>query len=176
MKQTDPASITRWILPAVIGTAAFVGFIHYGATPLVPTIAAFAALAGFTIAGYALTIESIERLRMSTQSAIDAVVAQLTKAHTELADQLEAATLGIQAQLVDAGVADTVDLSALAALAQKLDDLVPDAEVDEAVEDDEDDDDDEVEVDEDDEVLAGIGEGDDEAVAVDEAVEDDDDK
>ena len=173
MKQTDPASITRWILPAVIGTAAFVGFIHYGATPLVPTIAAFAALAGFTIAGYALTIESIERLRMSTQSAIDAVVAQLTKAHTE---QLEAATLGIQAQLVDAGVADKVDLSALAAIAQKLDDLVPDAEVDEAVEDDEDDDDDEVEVDEDDEVLAGIGEGDDEAVAVDEAVEDDDDK
>jgi hypothetical protein len=109
------------------------------------------ALAAIAITIHRDIIRSIERHTMSitvnVQAVIDAAVAQLTKAHTELADRLEAATLGIQAQLVEAGVAEQVDLSALTAIAQQIDDLVPDAVVDPAV-DPEVDEVDEVEVDE----------------------------
>jgi hypothetical protein len=110
-----------------------------------------AALAAIAITIHHDIIRTIERNTMSinvnVQATIDAAVAQLTKAHRELADRLEAATLGIQAQLVEAGVAEQVDLSALTAIAQQIDDLVPDAVVDPAV-DPEVDEVDEVEVDE----------------------------
>jgi hypothetical protein len=75
----------------------------------------------------------LERFSMSVQDQINAIVAQLHKAKDEIVGKLEEATAGIQAQLVDAGVAEEVDLSALAGIAQALDDLVPDAAVDEAV-------------------------------------------
>jgi hypothetical protein len=75
------------------------------------------------------------RLEVSTQAVVDALVAQLAKAKDEIVAKLEAATSNVQSQLVDAGVADQVDLSALAAIAQQLDDIVPDeVAVDPAVE------------------------------------------
>lgn len=117
------------------------------------------AACGFCVFAVYLTHQNVnhtlERLHMSTQAAIDAIVAQLTKAKDELAGKLEEATLGVQAQLVEAGVAEQVDLSALAGIAQALDDLVPDtdnAAAEEPVEVDETDETDEVEVEETDEV------------------------
>lgn len=95
---------------------------------------AASAVAGFALFGYWKLSVSLERYYMSTQAAIDAVVAQLAKAKDEIVGKLEEATAGVEAQLVDAGVADVVDLSALTAIAQQLDDLVPDVAVDEAVE------------------------------------------
>jgi hypothetical protein len=93
------------------------------------------------------------RIRMSQQEVIDGIVAQLAKAKNELAEKLEAATLGVQAQLVEAGVVEQVDLSALAGIAQALDDLVPDAvaEVEDADEEEAEAVDEAVEVDEADE-------------------------
>lgn len=81
-------------------------------------------ICGFTlwVAGY-LTA-TIGRLYMSTQESIDAVVAQLGKAK----DELLAEIAGVKAQLEAASVpAETVDLTALTAAAQALDDIVPDA-------------------------------------------------
>lgn len=69
-----------------------------------------------------------ERINMSTQAQLDALVSQLNKAHKEICDRLTAAQEDLQAQLTAAGVpAETVDLSALAAIAQQLDDIVPDS-------------------------------------------------
>jgi cell division protein FtsB len=103
--------------------------------------ALFAALA-FAI----LQLSTIGRSLMSTQAAVDAVVAQLVKARGEIVaakDQLVAKIVDLQNQL-DAGVpAEQVDLSGLKAVAQSLDDIVPDA----VEEYDEDEDDDEVVVD-----------------------------
>ena len=84
-----------------------------------------------------LTTRYLERLIVtSQQSTIDALVAQLQKAHTEIVDRLNTAHDDIAAQLAGAGVAaETVDLSALTAIAQALDDLTPDPVVD-AEEDD----------------------------------------
>jgi hypothetical protein len=74
------------------------------------------------------------RIKMSVQDAVDAVVAQLSKAKGEIVTKLEAAQADLQAQVDAAGVADQVDLSALTAIAQQLDDIVPDSvEVEEAV-------------------------------------------
>jgi hypothetical protein len=81
-------------------------------------------ICGFTlwVAGY-LTA-TIGRLYMSTQESIDAVVAQLGKAK----DELLAEIADVKAQLEAASVpAETVDLTALTAAAQALDDIVPDA-------------------------------------------------
>ena len=107
-----------------------------------------AAAAGFALFGYHKISVSLERYFMSTQAAIDAVVAQLVKAKDEIVGKLEEATAGVEAQLVEAGVEDVVDLSALTAIAQQLDDLVPYAVVEET---DEVDETDEFEVDETDE-------------------------
>ena len=74
------------------------------------------------------------RIEMAQQDIIDGIVAQLTKAKNEIVGKLEEATSGVQAQLVAAGVEDQVDLSALTGIAQALDDLVPDAEVEAVVE------------------------------------------
>lgn len=81
-------------------------------------------ICGFTlwVAGY-LTA-TIGRLYVSTQESIDAVVAQLGKAK----DELLAEIADVKAQLEAASVpAETVDLTALTAAAQALDDIVPDA-------------------------------------------------
>jgi seryl-tRNA synthetase len=87
--------------------------------------ALFAALA-FAI----LQLSTIGRSLMSTQAAVDSVVTQLVKARGEIVaakDQLVAKIVDLQNQL-DAGVpAEDVDLSGLKAVAQSLDDIVPDA-------------------------------------------------
>jgi len=65
-----------------------------------------------------------ERLAMSTQESVDAIVVQLGKAK----DELLAEIADVKAQLEAASVpAETVDLTALTAAAQALDDIVPDA-------------------------------------------------
>jgi len=79
---------------------------------------------GFTlwVAGF-LTL-TIGRLIVSTQESIDAIVVQLGKAK----DEVVAKIADVQAQLDAAAVpAEVVDLSALSAAAQALDDVVPDA-------------------------------------------------
>jgi hypothetical protein len=81
-------------------------------------------ICGFTlwVAGY-LTA-TIGRLYMSTQESIDGIVAQLGKAKDELLTEIA----DVKAQLEAASVpAETVDLTALTAAAQALDDIVPDA-------------------------------------------------
>ena len=81
---------------------------------------------GFTlwVAGF-LTL-TIGRLIVSTQESIDAVVAQLGKAK----DEVVAKIADVQAQLAAAAVpAEVVNLDALTAAAQALDDVVPDAPV-----------------------------------------------
>jgi len=81
-------------------------------------------ICGFTlwVAGY-LTA-TIGRLYMSTQESIDGIVAQLGKAKNELLTEIA----DVKAQLEAASVpAETVDLTALTAAAQALDDIVPDA-------------------------------------------------
>ena len=81
-------------------------------------------ICGFTlwVAGY-LTA-TIGRLYMSTQESIDGIVAQLGKAKDELLTEIA----DVKAQLQAASVpAETVDLTALTAAAQALDDIVPDA-------------------------------------------------
>lgn len=96
--------------------------------------ALFAGL-GFAI----LQLSTIGRSLMSTQAAVDTVVAQLGKAKGEIVaarDELVAKIVDLQNQL-DAGVpAEQVDLSGLKAVAQSLDDIVPDA-VDETEDEDE---------------------------------------
>ena len=93
-----------------------------------PILFAAAVILGFLATQQYLNVTNLERFTMSTQAQIDALVAQLRKSHTELVGQLAAAHNGIHTQLVEAGVEDTVDLSALSAIAQALDDLTPDAE------------------------------------------------
>jgi|GEM_PF-3311332 len=106
-----------------------------------------AALAAVVITIHHDIIRSIERHTMSVQNQINQIVDQLRKAKDEIVDRLESAEQNIASQLVDAGVAaDIIDLSELSAIAQALDDIVPDAVVDPAV-DPEVDEVDEVEVD-----------------------------
>jgi hypothetical protein len=83
-------------------------------------------ICGFTlwVAGF-LTL-TIGRLIVSTQESIDAVVTQLGKAK----DEIVAKIADVQAQLDAAAVpAEVVNLDALTAAAQALDDVVPDAPV-----------------------------------------------
>ena len=87
-----------------------------------------AMLAALSFAILQLTLQG--RSIMSTQAAVDSVVAQLGKARGEIVaarDELVAKIVDLQNQL-DAGVpAEQVDLSGLKAVAQSLDDIVPDA-------------------------------------------------
>ena len=100
---------------------------------MLPYIAGIAALIYIAALHYGTHV-TIERFAMSVQDQIDAVVAQLAKAKDEIVGKLEEATAGVEAQFVAAGV-ENPDLSALTAIAQALDDLVPDAaEVEEVVE------------------------------------------
>ena len=59
---------------------------------------------------------------MTTQAQVDAVVAQLRKAKSEIVGKIA----DLQLQLDDNGVADVIDLTELTAAAQALDDVVPD--------------------------------------------------
>ena len=77
---------------------------------------------GFTLWVAAYTLQTIERFSMSTQESIDAIVAQLGKAQAEVVAKIA----DVQAQLDAAGVAEQIDLTALSAAAQALDDVVPD--------------------------------------------------
>lgn len=60
--------------------------------------------------------------RMATQDTVNAVTAQLRKAK----DEILAKVADLQVQIDDAQVADRVDVSELVAVAQALDDVVPD--------------------------------------------------
>jgi F0F1-type ATP synthase membrane subunit b/b' len=83
-------------------------------------------ICGFTLWTVAYITHRIERFIMSTQEAIDAIVTQLGKAK----DEVVAKIADVQAQLDAANVpAEVVNLSALTAAAQALDDIVPDAPV-----------------------------------------------
>lgn len=102
----------HWILPALTLLTALV-------------------ITGQVSRAHAHLVEHIDRqinhikgvIRMSTQDAINAVVDQLRKAQGEITTELAS----VQAQLEAAGVAEQVDLSALAAVAQSLDDIVADS-------------------------------------------------
>lgn len=59
---------------------------------------------------------------MSTQNAVDAVVEKLRKASVEIQTKIS----DLKVQLEDARVTDVVDTSELEAVAQALDDIVPD--------------------------------------------------
>ena len=73
--------------------------------------------------GAFLFIRHLEGVIMSeAQSAINAVVAQLNKAKVEILDRVA----DLEAQIEAAGAAGAVDVSALVAAAQALDDIVPD--------------------------------------------------
>jgi len=81
-------------------------------------------LGGFTLWVLAFLTVTIGRLHMSTQESIDAVVAQLGRAKDEVVQKIQ----DVQAQLDAANVpAEVVNLEALNAAAQALDDIVPDA-------------------------------------------------
>jgi len=85
--------------------------------------AATLAVCGFTLWVIAYLTLTIGRLQMSTQDSIDAVVAQLGKAK----DEVVAKIADVQAALDAANVpAEVVNLDALNAAAQALDDIVPD--------------------------------------------------
>jgi hypothetical protein len=81
-------------------------------------------ICGFTLWVASYLTATIGRLYMSTQESIDGIVAQLGKAKDELLTEIA----DVKAQLEAASVpAETVDLTALTAAAQALDDIVPDA-------------------------------------------------
>jgi hypothetical protein len=83
-------------------------------------------ICGFTLWITAYITHRIERLTMSTQESIDAVVVKLGAVREEIVAKLA----DVQAQLDSANVpAEVVDLSGLTAAAQALDDIVPDAPV-----------------------------------------------
>ena len=86
--------------------------------------AATLAVCGFTLLVIAYLTLTTERLAMSTQESIDAIVVQLGKAKDEVVAKIS----DVQTQLDAAGVpAEQVDLTALTAAAQALDDVVADA-------------------------------------------------
>lgn len=77
-----------------------------------------------------LTLHLKGFILVSTQDSVNAVVDQLRKAQAEIVAKLA----DVQAQLAAAGVAEQVDLSALTAAAQALDDIVADPAVEAPVE------------------------------------------
>ena len=82
-------------------------------------ISAVLLIQGFTL----FAVSTFGRHLMSTQAAVDAVVAQLAKVKDEIVGKIA----DLNVQIEDAGVADLVDTSELVAAAQALDDIVPDA-------------------------------------------------
>jgi hypothetical protein len=85
--------------------------------------AATLAVCGFTLWVIAYLTLTIGRLTMSLQSSVDDLVIKLGHAREEIVAKIN----DVQAQLDAASVpAEQVDLSALTAAAQALDDIVPD--------------------------------------------------
>ena len=83
-------------------------------------------ICGFTLWVAAYTLKTIGRLHMSTQESIDALVVVLARAKDEVVSKIA----DVQAQLDAANVpAEVVNLDALTAAAQALDDIVPDADL-----------------------------------------------
>jgi len=81
-------------------------------------------VSGFTLWAIAYLTVTIERLTVSLQSSVDEIVVKLGAVREEIVAKLA----DVQAQLDAAAVpAEVVDLSALSAAAQALDDVVPDA-------------------------------------------------
>jgi len=90
----------------------------------------FDALTFLILAFILFAVSTTGRHIMSTQAAIDTVVAQLTKARQEIVqarDELLAGIAEVQEQLDNTEAPEDVDLTALTAAAQSLDDIVPDA-------------------------------------------------
>ena len=82
------------------------------------------AAVGFTSFSIAHLVTSFGRLNVNVQQAVDALTQQLVKSQRELVGRIA----DVQAQLDAASVpVEVVDLSALTAVAQALDDVVPDA-------------------------------------------------
>lgn len=77
-----------------------------------------------------LQLVLIGRCLMATQSDVDALTAQVVKVAQEVRtahEVLVSELAEVKAQLAAAGVADEVDLTALAAAIQNVDDINPDA-------------------------------------------------
>jgi len=94
------------------------------------TFVIFDALIFLILAFVLFALSTIGRHTMSVQENIDSVVQQLVKARSEIVaarDELLAGIAEVQEQLDSVDVADDVDLTALTAVAQSLDDIVPDA-------------------------------------------------
>lgn len=86
-------------------------------------LAVWVAAGLFALAGFQLLVLSeISRSVMSVQEIVDGLVVQVGKSKTELMNRLAE----LQLQVDSAGVAEQVDLSALSAAIQGLDDIVPD--------------------------------------------------
>jgi len=86
-------------------------------------VAVWVAAGLFALAGFQLLVLSeISRSLMSVQEVVDGLVVQVGKVKTELMNRLAE----LQLQVDSAGVAEQVDLSALSAAIQSLDDIVPD--------------------------------------------------
>jgi len=86
-------------------------------------VAVWVAAGLFALAGFQLLVLSeISRSVMSVQEVVDGLVVQVGKVKTELMNRLAE----LQLQVDSAGVAEQVDLSALSAAIQSLDDIVPD--------------------------------------------------
>ncbi len=90
-----------------------------------------------TLAALAFTIYQLSTLGAAMsdqQQAVDALTAQVAKVGAEVSaahDSLVAELADVKAQLANAGVAEQVDLSGLAAAIQSVDDLNPDAPAEE---------------------------------------------
>ena len=94
------------------------------------TFVIFDALIFLILAFVLFAVSTTGRHTMSVQESIDSVVAQLTKARAEIVqarDELLASIADVQEQLDSVEAPEDVDLTALTAAAQSLDDIVPDA-------------------------------------------------
>lgn len=94
------------------------------------TFVIFDALIFLILAFVLFAVSTTGRHLMSVQESIDSVVAQLTKARAEIVqarDELLASIAEVQEQLDSVEAPEDVDLTALTAAAQALDDIVPDA-------------------------------------------------
>ena len=94
------------------------------------TFVIFDALTFLILAFVLFAVSTTGRQVMSVQESIDSVVAQLTKARAEIVqarDELLASIADVQEQLDSVEAPEDVDLTALTAAAQSLDDIVPDA-------------------------------------------------
>ena len=94
------------------------------------TFVIFDALIFLILAFILFAVSTTGRQVMSVQETIDTVVAQLAKAREEIVqarDELLAGIAEVQEQLDSVEAPEDVDLTALTAAAQSLDDIVPDA-------------------------------------------------